>query len=94
MFKDRLKLAAQEGILLAVKWGFVLAVLGGGGWWIIRDYSQVRESAAMGRQVYLYTLNGINAGKLPQDWSKPVLGPATASTPLPVPFVSPSPAKK
>ena len=49
MFWTRLRQAAEDGVLLAVKWGVVVIVLGFLGLWALGDYTLVRQRAYNGQ---------------------------------------------
>lgn len=51
-FLERLKGAAQEGILIGVKWAIVLGILGFVVIWAFRDYSIVRARATNGQAAF------------------------------------------
>ena len=97
--KERLKKAAEEGILLGVKYGIVLAILA----FVAQDYMHARSNALYGKAAQEWILAGIQAGKLPADWrpAAPLPSPAAVTTPvdhpvsgpLPVPLASPAKAK-
>ena len=88
--KERIRKAAEEGIILGVKYAVVLALFGAVFGWLVNDYKQTRENAARGDQAFRWTLSGIQAGKLPADWTKAnVLG----AQPTPLPLPSPEKAK-
>lgn len=86
--KERFKQAAIEGLLLAVKWGLLIAILLFGA----TDYMKTRAGAELGANSYRYLEAGVKAGKLPADWTKAnVLGVEPTSAPK-TPAVLPAPA--
>lgn len=51
---DRLKQAAAEGLVLGVKWGIALLVVGFLVLWAANDYSVVRARAEHGQAAFEY----------------------------------------
>lgn len=91
-FSIRVKRAAEEGLILGVKYALVILILAAVFGLGIQDYLKVRQAAILGERSYAWILAGVNAKKLPDDWSRPnMLG--ALPTPLPVPFATPLPEK-
>lgn len=86
--KRRLKEALSDGLVLAVKYLIVVILIVSVVGFVVTDYQKVRGSAMMGEQSYRYILAGVNAKKLPEDWTKPQKSEVQATlepTALPTP---------
>ena len=90
--KDRIKKALEEGIVLGVKYGVVLAILA----FVARDYTVTRSNALYGKAAQEWIAAGIQAQRLPQSWAPPQaaatpasVAPAASPSPAPVPAATP-----
>lgn len=84
--KDRLKQAAEEAIILGVKFSLVLLLLA----FVANDYWKTRTNAIWGNAAREYLLQGVQAGKLPADWNpKPQAPPIADGGAKPIPTATP-----
>lgn len=58
--RDRLKVAAEEGIVLGVKWGIVIVLVCMAVVFALGDYNIVRQRAANGQQAWEF-IQKVNA---------------------------------
>jgi len=65
-FRDRLKVAAEEGILIGVKWALALAAILLTVSYLLNDYGIVRSRAANGQLAFEYLQKAQAAATAPK----------------------------
>lgn len=65
MFSDRLRLAAEAGVLIGVKWAIAAAILLFSVSCLLGDYNLVRERAANGEKAWELIQSQLNRSQTP-----------------------------